>query len=354
MPDTITEGVKAGSASPASNSADVKALDSLIDGIMSNGKASSAKPTAESEVPATENPAGEPTGEPEETSAPDPESQPEPEQLPDDSEKEEQEEPATDAQAEPEAEAEEKPSTEKAIPYERFKEVNDKLVASEPIVKEYNELIGRCKQASITAQQFEEGLQIMGLVNSKPEEALAKFEQYAEQLRIALGKGLPADLAAKVEAGTLAEEDAKQLARYRLQEQAQQRNQQTTQQQQAQQQQQEVLGAFQTWLTTKQSHNPSFKPSAKGEGLFEDFLTINAGMVQMSQPKNGRFFSPLELTAIAEKAYNKVLQISKLASIKPQKKAFRPSQIGQRSTAVGEPKSFDDVVSMIAQKHKMN
>ena len=359
---TQTPDVKPASDSSSATQTDVKALESLVDSIMtpkSDGKESSTEP----EVAAPDDAKLDESSVPKQNSTEEEEAEKGKEgETPTEAEKAPEGEPTEDN---PEGESEEEDSKqdetkkhEEAVPYERFKEVNEKVGQLEPLAQAQRELGQFCATNRIDNTQLTEGLQVMALINTNPEQALSKMEGFIEQLRITLGKGLPADLQKEVSEGLLSEVRAKELAQARLRTQSFESASQRSQQTQQQNEYQQITNSMGAWMTSKQKLNPSFAPKATAtadDGLFEDFLKNNTWLFSQRRPQNGRSFSAQELTSIAEEAYGETLKMAKRYTPKPTaRKVLSSANSSQRSTSPTDAKSERDIVDQIAAKYKLS
>jgi len=253
---------------------------------------------------------------------------------------------------------------EKAIPYQRFKEVNDKVVALEPLAKAQQNVVEYCQKNQISPEQFQDALATLATLNTNPKEGLAKLKALVSQFEVGLGESLPKDLQdelteakAEVEAGTLSqarydvmEKRAKELAKVRIQGQQLTSRQQQAAQEHAQQQQNELLSALNSWSAQKQKSTPGFKAKSKEsdpDGMFEDFLAKNAFYWQQNPPQ-----SVAQAIAIADKAFEYTMGLAKRYGEKPKaKKVITSTTTSTRKQLNGEPKTMDEVVKAVGRKH---
>jgi hypothetical protein len=364
MPDTNDNDVKpTADASSATAKSDEKALNAIVDSVMTTqggGKDSSTKP--EDTAPQDAKPAGDAPKESETGEMTEEEVKEEKEEVAkpeegegDENEQADEKEPDDDEKAD---KPEDTAKHEKAVPYERFVEVNEKLKSSEPLAQAQRELVQHLRASQIDSNQFSEGLQVMALVNSDPEKALATFEGYVDRLRVQLGKGLPADLQKEVTEGLLSENRAKELAQSRLKAQTYESTNRYSQMAQQNAEQQQIVDSMSVWMSSKQKLNPSFVPKAKptdSDGPFEDFLKNNTWLFTQRRPANGQRFTPYEMTGIAEEAYTETLKMAQRYTPKPKAhKVLSSTSASQRSHASADPKSEKDVVEQIAAKYKLS
>lgn len=263
---------------------------------------------------------------------------------------EEVKETETETSTETETKADEttETKTEEAVPYPRFKEVNDKVASLEPMAKAQQDLANFCQKSGITPEVFRETMEVLALEQNNPGEAIKRLESKLETLRVANGSGLPADLRKEVEEGTLSEARAKELAKLRLSSKSLESQQRQTAAQQEQQQQQFLVAQLERWATDKAKLDPSFKPKAQPadpDGRFEDFLDKFARFNMEARPS-----SLQDYIANAEKAFDMLVKRTTTAARPVAKKALSSNGASRRSTEV-EPKTPDDVMKLVAQKH---
>lgn len=363
MPSETTDVNKEATSSVATT--DVKqtfdqAANALIEGLT---KDSSPEPeakdsdvlkknTTEKEEPTTESAEAEP----------DKEVKKEPEDT--DKEKAEttkEEEPSDEAKVD---ETKESPEAkhEDAIPYARFKEVNDKASRFEGLAKDHESLITYCQQNNIPPDQFRGTLETLALASTNPLEAIKRTEAFLEQLKVSAGTGLPSDLQKEVneakeefESGNISKERLatiesrmKELAKARHQHTSAEQQNRFAQMQQQQAQQQEFLGALSAWAGTKVKLDPSFKPTndPKKPGKFEDFMMKNQELWIAKPPQ-----TISEAVSYADQALDYVNKMIQRYQPAPKVKKAPLSSVHSRSTESEQPKTMDDVVNRVAKKH---
>ncbi len=188
---------------------------------------------------------------------------------------------------------------EKFIPRDRFDEVNNKkteletqLATDKPLIEQARVTNEFLRDNQITPQEYQSALQYLMLLRKDPAQAYAMLKPTYDQLALMQGERLPADLQAKVAAGTMDPSDATELAKAR----AQQNYQQWRQGQQVNGQQEniatQVNQTIQSWATTKQGQDPDFK---NGTPLWE--------MVDTKLKAMPMFRSPIEAQQGVEQAY---------------------------------------------------
>lgn len=261
---------------------------------------------------------------------------------------------------------------EEAIPYERFKEVNDKyqeLSAERESVKQevqnYREINSFCQRHSITAEKFETLLKFAALSESDPTNALQVIKPMLDGIRESTGDVLPSDLAKKVEDGKMELEDAKEMARLRGSKTSMvarsQRERELAQQNAAQENQRQAFAAVSAWQEAKTKVNPDYKPKANAtaaDGLYEEVQEKFTAKMNAVGPE-GQFLNPVrnitELTSLLDKCYTEVVSRRDGLRAKPATKKRLPSN--GASTNSGKPKNFeeakslDEVAKMVFSKH---
>lgn len=238
--------------------------------------------------------------------------------------------------------------TEKTIPYERFKQVNEKAQAYEQGAKYWDQHVNYCQQNQITPDQHRDGLQMLALINTNPEQALARLESLVTDLKVQTGRGLPKDLQDEVEAGTLSDVRAKELAQARLNRTKHESQTRQSALQQQQSEQQALLGALQVWSNNKSKLIPEFKPKTEGgkDGLFEDFIEKQSYLWTVETPRN-----ITDAIALADKALAQVQERAKRYAPKPVVKKAPPTSGRSRHTENDKPASTDDILKKIGRKH---
>lgn len=277
------------------------------------------------------------------------EEEPVEESSPKTGEKQKEKESSSEVELDPKEEAEEQPdkkdetegkedgvSQEKPVPYERFKEVNTKVQQlettvkeHEPVVKAHNEIVSYCNERNVSREQFSEGLEIMGLINTDPVKALEKLNKIVGELQRFTGTTLPQDLQKRVDEGRLELADARELATSRAQakfgERSLQNHQRMRQQEQMVNMQRATTSAVNSWAESKSS-DPDFKPKkdlngpdGKFERVADKFTALlhqtDAQGNLVNKPEN-----PQAYVALLEKAYQAVqvtYKVTKPATRKP-------------------------------------
>jgi hypothetical protein len=168
----------------------------------------------------------------------------------------------------------------------RFVELVGQKNAAESKVREFEPIVQRmqnvekfCQANKIEPSDYKEALEIAAMVKTNPQEAVKKLSQYVEALKQQTGESLPADLQKKVDDGLIHIDDAKEVAKLRLQVNGQRSQQERQQLEQQQRTQQELTTSLNSWGATKTLSDPDFKPKVsadapdgKYELVFNKFL----------------------------------------------------------------------------------
>jgi hypothetical protein len=85
----------------------------------------------------------------------------------------------------------------------------------EPEAETFRQFRSVVSQAGLKAEEIDQGFEIMALMKSDPAEAYKKLKPFMEQCESFVGTRLPADIQAKVDAGTVDLETAQELVRVR-------------------------------------------------------------------------------------------------------------------------------------------
>lgn len=237
---------------------------------------------------------------------------------------------------------------EKAVPYERFAEVNERLKEAEGHANIYRSWESYLKQNQISPEQFRRVLEVQSLINTNPAEAIKEVRKVLAELESVAGDNLPDDLRKDVEEGHISETRAKEMWELRKKaKKLEMQGQQTTHQVQ-QSFQQQVTSTFTNWVDAKRKTDPDFAPkkgSNQPDGKFEDFLAKFTYEAQRSKIE-----SLQDLLQVADKAYEHVNTLSRRYAPPAKKKTVLTSN-GASTKPKTAPKTMDDVAEQFAQKH---
>lgn len=226
-------------------------------------------------------------------------------------------------------EATEAKKTEEAVPYQRFKEVNEKATALEEPATRMRQVEAYCSARGLDGADFQAGLDIMAAIKNDPKKAREMLLPIMEQLSIQTGDGLPKDLRQGVEDGVITPEHAKELAQLRLRSQNLERQGKFSQEQQAARHHASLVQGLESWDVSKRKMDLTFKPKTNGEpdGLYEQFEAKLAYLLRTNQVNTVQ-----DAVRLAEQAYESVTAYTKrlLPQAQP-KKVLRSS--GSSTTA---------------------
>lgn len=246
-----------------------------------------------------------------------------------------------DADKSKELTAEQKAENERFDKHPRFVQLNERLKEAETKSKSYDGIQEYCNQHGITPKQFNEGMQLMGLMNVDPVKARAALLPYMDSLNAYVGEKLPDDLQKRVDGGTIDINDAKEIAKLRAQT--------TMSQTRSAQTQEQVFNAscskaVSDWETSKKATDPDY---AKKYDLIEP---VFMGLLNTARG-TGKEPSPQDRVRFAEQAWKQVTD--KLVIFMPQrptKRSFKTN--GSRTTGASEAKTPFELAAQIAARAK--
>lgn len=274
----------------------------------------------------------------------------------------EQEEPTNSEETpEQQTEGEEGPeSTEDAeadLPFHKhprfqaiLKERNDsraELEQLKPFAEQAQSLHHFCETNNITQEDFEGALELMRLAKNEPQAFQTKMQEMLDGMSYAAGSKLPPDLAEEVEAGTLSEARAKEIAQLRVQKDAERQSNAQRAQQAQRRAQEAITAALNTWEKQLVKTDPDYRTR---QSLVIDRLK---SLALEKPPRN-----PDEAIALAKQADADVRAYS--AKFKPRARPTgKPLRSGGSSTNNGEPIKLDNLkgdlknlVFQIAANHR--
>jgi hypothetical protein len=217
------------------------------------------------------------------------------------------------------------------------------LDAVKPLAERAKVLDNYLTANSIQPQEFQSALEYLRLLKTDPAKAYEMLKPTYEQLSEYTGEKLPQDLEARVAAGTIEPELARELATMRSKEKFNSVRQQQQGASIAQQEQHAIQGSIDSWAQAKMAADPDLRPKAAGavDGKWELVDMKLRSMRQATPPRN-----PQEAVALVEKAYAEVNQF--FGSVKPQRTVRKPLQSQQSSqNASAVVKTGADVVRAI-------
>jgi hypothetical protein len=255
-------------------------------------------------------------------------------------------EPSAEEETESEEEKDEK-AHEESVPYERFKEVNEKLQQYEPLAARHYQVEQYLHKAGITPREYQEGLELMALRKSNPTEYTKKLQAQLEDYEVSAGTKLPADLQKKVDDGLVDIEIARELAQLRSKNRGLESKTAVSEEDRQRQHIEQMASTLQSWATQKMQLDPAFKPKANAEapdGMFEMMCERFQYLAATRPPAT---FADVQ--TLAETAYNDTKKrIRGFVPPPPKKKVLK----GTGSTSKPkEPKTVEDVTEQIASKY---
>jgi len=268
---------------------------------------------------------------------------------------------STEKSEEEKTEGEKEVNDKGPVPYERFQEkvkkaqeFETKVKEYEPLVQAHKSIVEYCQTNQISEEQFQQGMEMLKLVNTDPIAAKKALEPIWNQLNSLSGDSLPEDLASEVREGLISESRAKELARFRGQSKVSEAkvklsNQEFNQQRQAQFVQQ-IESSVSAWSNAKQKNDPDFKPKTAAnatDGKFEFVADRFYKLMASTPPKNGA-----DAIRLVEQAYADVSKAFTAMKPKVNISSKGLSSTKSSSNSQKEPKSIADVVANVLAKHK--
>ena len=222
------------------------------------------------------------------------------------------------------------------------------LDAVKPLAERAKVLDNYLTANSIQPQEFQSALEYLRLLKTDPAKAYEMLKPTYEQLSEYTGEKLPQDLEARVAAGTIEPELARELATMRSKEKFNTVRQQQQGASLAQQEQHAIQGSIDSWAQAKMAADPDLRPKAANavDGKWELVDMKLRSMRQATPPRNAQ-----EAVAMVEKAYAEVNQF--FGSVKPQRSVKKPIQSQQSSqNASAVVKTGADVVRALMSGKK--
>lgn len=203
-----------------------------------------------------------------------------------------------------------------------------------------------CQENAISEQDLEEALHFAALAKRDPKSFRSKIQELVDGIDFAEGSRLPSDLQAEVDAGTLNEERAKELAQLRERHKIGQQTTQRVQQSAVQQNVQAMSTTLNNWENSQRTNDPDYM-------LRRDALKDRMHTLWVEH--NPR--TPREVILLAEQANREV--IARYAKLKPKARATAPALKSNGSpTNQGEELKLDSLkdlgklVNNIASRHR--
>ena len=220
---------------------------------------------------------------------------------------------------------------------EEKKAVEEKVKQYEPVAQRMQAVEQYCQKNSITPDDFNQALELLALLKTDPLKGVQALEERVGVLKQQAGQALPSDLQAKVDGGMLPIEDAKEMARLRLEVKGRELQQQKLTQQSQAQTQQQLNTSMEAWVNSRKTSDPDFKPKATPQALDGKYeLTM---LKFQSLWQSTPVYSIQEAVALLDKAYEAVNGTVK--SFTPQPKPRRTVTSNGAST-----KQKEDVIDV--------
>lgn len=249
------------------------------------------------------------------------------------------------------------------IPYERFREVNEKAKefetryqAVEPVVKTHKEITEYCRTNGISQDQFREGLQLLSIINSDPAKAVEALSSLVEQLQGFVGDKLPEDLQKKVDDGKLEVADAKEIASLRAKAKYGESKSKQTKETQERDVERKFIHDVQTATTAWEKNVLKTDLDMREGSEKQELVLAKYRTLATERDASGNFvhpiYSPEDHVALFQKAYDFVnkFQSKFVKSNKPVGKKVLTSTASS-VTAEVEPKSMQDIARSVGAKH---
>lgn len=208
----------------------------------------------------------------------------------------------------------------------RFQHLLRKTKALAVDAERYQNVQRFLDEAGLSGQEASDGLEIMALAKTNPQEAWTRIKPFVQSLLIAAGEVLPDDLNQRVQRGELTAEAALEVSRHRAQAQSLQTAQSFREQQQQRQQQIAAVTALQTeaqrWEQDRRIKDPNF--DAKYVALQKEIAYLHA--------TEGKPTTPDGVRAQLQKAYKAVndsMPAPAAPAARPQPRAITPVRGGQ-------------------------
>jgi len=223
----------------------------------------------------------------------------------------------------------------------RWKEMITERDTLKPRAEQYDKITTFMTNNGLTPAEMAEGMGIMALMKNDPIEAYKLLKEHASKLAKFSGDELPEDIRAKVDDGFIDNESAKELARYKAQQEFNETRQkeQMERQQQHQQEvsQKQIHDAVLNWETTEKARDPDWSKK------YEMVMERAAVLIQ-----NGNPGSPQEAVALAQKALSDVN--ARLRPLSGRSIGIRnPTSSMSSANARPVPRSLEDAIRMAIQ-----
>lgn len=194
------------------------------------------------------------------------------------------------------------------------------------------------REHELTAEEVQQGFEIMALMKHDPAAALQKLAPHLSNLELAAGQRLPEDLQAKVDAGEVTPEIARETARARMEAAAAryraERAGHAIEQTNAQQLVTAMKDAVTGWENDVKARDPDYPH-------MQSFVLDRTRVLMAQKPPR----TPDDAKALVKQAYDEVK--AQMKRVLPQRQPMRTVTSDKSSTtAVAAPNSLTDVVKM--------
>jgi hypothetical protein len=226
----------------------------------------------------------------------------------------------------------------------RFQELLNTTKAQAHRLGEFQKEIDWCKQNGITPNLRKQAMDLAALSVKDPEAFYKLVGQMQGEYEVNAGIRLPDDLAKKVSDGKLDEEDAREIAKLRVERNGLDRSVKTAAQQQEEARQSQITEGLNTIGTVLAKNDPLFRPKASpnaANGIWEYSLNSFLLMQAQSPARNG-----LEAQQQFKQCYDEVKRT--FSTLYPQKTARRlPSRSASGFTPTVRPKEPTSAVDAV-------
>jgi hypothetical protein len=247
-----------------------------------------------------------------------------------------------------------KPKTQRRIQtlLDRTKTLTSDIEAMRPKVESYERLEQFVTSRGLSETEVADGFELMGLVKTRPDVALARLEPLVAQLRQITGQTLPPDLAEQVRLGYVTEQAAQELSQLRaksnLTSAQLQQQQQQSEQERLQRERTEAIStakdAGTAWETAKRQSDPDW--NLKQDRIHE--------LVELELRRRSSEGQPMpnkvQTIEMLDGIYDRVTK--EVKRFQPRPSAVEPPVRGgrQSSETAAEPKSLLEAVQFSLKK----
>ena len=228
----------------------------------------------------------------------------------------------------------------------RFQEINNKVKELTPWAENAKLDADFCQRNNIAPEQKKTAMELCALLNRDPAKARETLAKIIENIDLATGKSLPADLAKEVTDGTMSKERATELHMARMALEQSKRQATQNQQQQLQSYQQQINSAQNSWDMAKRRQDPDFSPKKAGaeDGKWELVNELLIAKAAVKPPT-----TVAEATAQLEECYAKAHKIFSKLSPPPRARRFLNGQQRSSEPQTSEPKPGETMQQYIAR-----